>query len=326
MKSELRIRIGVIGVGHLGDFHLKQLKTISNILISGIYDNDINRAEEISKKYNVQNHITIKSLLANSDAISIVTPTSTHFSIAINALKQGCHVFIEKPITDNIYDANTLIKKAKELNKIIQVGHIERFNPAFNYIKNLNLKPQFIESHRLSQFNSRGNDVPVLLDLMIHDLDLILSLVKSNIKNIRANGIKIVSSTIDMANARIEFENKCIANLTASRISQKNMRKMRLFQEEEYITIDFQTASIEEYKVCDMQPNIKNSDKIIEINGEHKKQIIYKKPKIKKYDALKIELEHFIHSINNFSKPETDGESATRALSVALEIHNIINI
>ena len=182
MKNDTKIRIGVVGVGHLGNFHLKQLKVISNILITGIYDNDPIRAGEMSSTYNVRSFSSLKELLSESQAISVVTPTSTHYSIANQALSADCHLFIEKPITDNINHAKKLLNKADRLKKIIQVGHIERFNPAFNILKSMKLKPRFIEAHRLAKFKTRGSDVPVILDLMIHDLDIILSLVKSEIK------------------------------------------------------------------------------------------------------------------------------------------------
>ena len=184
MKKETKIKIGVVGVGHLGNFNLKQLKGIQKISISGLYDIDSNRADEMSKLYDVKTYSSVDELLKESDAVSIVTPTSNHYSVADYALNSGCHLFIEKPITDNIKHAGLLLNKAKKLKKIIQVGHIERFNPAFTVLKNLDIQPRFIEAHRLAEFNPRGNDVPVILDLMIHDLDIILSLVKSEIKDI----------------------------------------------------------------------------------------------------------------------------------------------
>ena len=325
MKNDTTINIGVIGVGHLGNFHLKQLKEISQVSISGIYDIDSNRAQEMVKKYNVQSFSSLNELLTISDAVSIVTPTSKHYFVANKALNNNCHLFIEKPITENINHAGLLLKKAEKLNKIIQVGHIERFNPAFSVLKKSHIQPRFIEAHRLSEFNPRGNDVPVILDLMIHDLDIILSLVKSEIKYIHANGVRVVSPTVDIANARIEFINGCVANLTASRISQKSMRKMRLFQEKDYITIDFQKGILEEYNVCSKPPIPGKGDQVIALNGEEKKYILYKKPIIPKHDALKKELIHFVDSIQNVKQPETDGISATETLSLALEIQKIID-
>jgi predicted dehydrogenase len=325
VKKGNTIQIGVIGVGHLGNFHVKRLKEISGISISGIYDNNPIRADEISNQYDVKLFSSLQALLEISDAVSIVAPTPYHFEIANLALDKDCHLFIEKPITDNIEHAGLLLNKAEKLNKIIQVGHIERFNPAFTVLKNLDIQPRFIEVHRLAKFNPRGNDVPVILDLMIHDLDIILSLVKSEIKDIRANGVKVVSSTVDIANARLEFENGCVANLTASRISQKVMRKMRLFQEEDYITIDFHNGILEEYKICNEPPEPGEFDKVIKMEGTEKKYVFYRKPNDPKHDALKEELIHFANSIQNAQKPETDGQSAAKALGLALKIQKIID-
>ena len=323
MKKDDTMKIGVIGVGHLGNFHLKHLSKIPHISISGIYDSDKSRLEEISNIYNVKPFLSLEKLLTISDAVSIVTPTIHHYAIADLALDNDCHIFIEKPITNNIQDARLLLNKSEKYNKIIQVGHIERFNPAFSILKKLNLEPRFIECHRLAEFNVRGNDVPVILDLMIHDLDIILSLVKSDIKNIYANGVRVISSSEDIANARIEFSNGCIANLTASRISQKIMRKMRLFQEKEYISVDFQNGILEKYKMYDNLPD-KIIDKVLEIGEDEKKYIAYSKPPVQKFDALKEELLHFIESIKKSQKPYTDGKSATDALALALEIQKII--
>jgi len=321
MEKIQTIAIGVIGVGYLGNFHLKQLSKIKNIKISGLYDKDKIQAKKISSQYNVTSFETLEHLLICSDAISIVTPTQTHYSIANLALDYNCHIFIEKPITDNINDAKKILTKAKKINKIIQVGHIERFNPAFNKLKKMKINPQFIESHRLSKYNIRGSDVPVILDLMIHDIDIILSLISSNIIEIHANGVKVISNSIDIANARIKFENGCVANITSSRISQKNMRKMRLFQKQDYLSIDFQKQIIEEYEVTKNKP----SDSKILLELEKQKYICYRKPYIIEYDALKKELSHFIDSILQSRKPETDGESATRALEIAIEIQKIID-
>ena len=325
MKNDTTIQIGVVGTGHLGNFHLKQLKGIPHFTIAGLFDSDPIRAMEMSKRYDVESFFSVRDLLQKAEAISIVTPTSYHYEIANLALDKGCHLFIEKPITDNIEHAGLLLNKAEKLNKIIQVGHIERFNPAFTVLKNIDIQPRFIEAHRLKKFNPRGNDVPVILDLMIHDLDIILSLVKSEIKDIRANGVKVVSSTVDIANVRLEFENGCIANVTASRISQKVMRKMRLFQEEDYITIDFHNGILEEYKICNSPPTEGINDQVIELAGKEKKYVFYRKPEVPKHDALKKELLHFANSIQNSQKPETDGQSAAKALGLALKIQKIID-
>ena len=325
MKNDDTKQIGVVGTGHLGNFHLKQLKGIPYFTIAGLFDSDPIRAMEMSKRYDVESFSSVRDLLQKAEAISIVTPTPYHYEIGNLALEADCHLFIEKPITNNIDHAGLLLDKAEKLNKIIQVGHIERFNPAFMVLKNLDIQPRFIEAHRLAEFNPRGNDVPVILDLMIHDLDIILSLVKSEIKDIRANGVKVVSSTVDIANARLEFENGCVANLTASRISQKVMRKMRLFQEEDYITIDFHNGILEEYKICNSPPTEGINDQVIELTGKEKKYVFYRKPEVPKHDALKKELIHFANSIQNAQKPETDGQSAAKALGLALKIQKIID-
>ena len=325
MKNDTKIQIGVVGTGHLGNFHLKQLKGIPHFTIAGLFDSDPIRAMEMSKRYDVESFSSVRDLLQKAEAISIVTPTPYHYEMGNLALEAGCHLFIEKPITDNIEHAGLLLNKAEKLNKIIQVGHIERFNPAFTVLKNLHIQPLFIEAHRLAEFNPRGNDVPVILDLMIHDLDIILSLVGSEIKDIRANGVKVVSSSVDIANARIEFENGCIANVTASRISQKIMRKMRLFQNEEYITIDFQNGVLEEYKICANPPESNGTEKVVELGGSDKRYVLYRKPQVPKQDALKEELTHFTNSIINAQKPETDGQSAAKALGLALKIQKIID-
>lgn len=319
------IKIGVIGAGHLGNFHLKHLAKIPEYSLVGFYDSNENRAKEMEKNHSVPNFESIEHLTQSVDAVSVVTPTPFHFNTADIALNAGCHVFIEKPITDNITHAWKLLQKAEEKNKIIQVGHIERFNPAFRAVSSTGMQPRFIESHRLAPFNPRGNDVPVILDLMIHDLDVILSMVNSDIRDIKANGVKVVSSSVDIANARLEFQNGCVANITASRISQKSMRKMRLFQEEDYITIDFQSGIVEEYKILREAPEPAEGDKVVELAGEHPKYVHYCKPEILQHDALREELLHFAQSIKESTTPETDGASATKALSLALEIQKIID-
>jgi len=325
MVKGFSLKIGVIGAGYLGNFHLQKLKNFSNISISGLYDKNDTRANEMSRLHDVRCFSSLEHLINSSDAVSIVTPTSTHYKISLLALNNGCHVFIEKPITDKLDDAKKLLKKAKKVNKIIQVGHIERFNPGFLALKKINPNPKFIEVHRLAPFNPRGNDVPVILDLMIHDLDIIISLLGNKIKDIKANGVSVVSKSIDIANVRLEFLNGCIVNLTASRISQKEMRKMRLFSNKSYITIDFKEKTLEEYNVDDFKPVDEKNKKVFKIGNENKKYIIYNKPKIIKNDALKAELKHFVNSIQNKTHPETDGESATEALDLALNIQSIID-
>ena len=263
MKNQKSISIGLVGVGHLGKFHLRHLINIAEINISGIFDINFDRANLISQEFNVKFVKKLNNLYKTSDAIIIATPTNSHFKIAKESIKSNCHVFIEKPITDNLNDAKKLLKYAKEMNKIIQVGHIERFNPAFKKLEELKIKPIFIESHRLAPFNIRGIEVPVVLDLMIHDIDIILSLINSKIKKISANGVDIISKSIDIANARLEFENGSVANLTSSRISQKEMRKMRIFQKNNYFSIDFKKNIIEIFSLDYKGNNFKIEDNII---------------------------------------------------------------
>ena len=320
MNKGKTIKIGVIGVGHLGNFHLKQLGKIPKVSITGLYDNDPNRAEEMSSRHNVQSYNSLDELLDSCDAVSIVTPTGYHYAVADKALDAGCHLFIEKPITASIDHAALLLNKAEKLNKIIQVGHIERFNPAFMALETSNLQPLFIETHRLAPFNPRGNDVPVILDLMIHDLDIVLSLVKSEIKDIRANGVKVVSSTVDIANARLEFENGCVANLTASRISLKNMRKSRFFQRDAYISVDFLEKQVEVVKMKDA-PKKPDEYALVLQNAEgDKKQIYFENPKVTQNNAILDELESFADAINNNTETAVSLEHGTAALKVAMEI------
>ena len=314
MNIETKVKIGVIGVGHLVGFHVEQLLKIDRVELVGIYDISESNANEVSKKYNVSIFDDLKKLCLSVDAVSIVSTTSEHYNLASLALDYNCHLFIEKPITQTVLQAEKLLKKAK--NKIIQVGHIENFNPAFCSINIKDLNPQFVESHRLSPFNSRGTDVPVVLDLMIHDIGILLSVVKSKLKTITAKGIKIISSSCDMANAHLEFENGCVANLTSSRFSNKKMRKMRFFQDKNYTSIDFLNFEVESFNFNDSKITPSNFNPSL-IQNVHKKSIL-------KYNALKKELECFIDCIIHNHKPPIDGYLATNALKIAEEIQSQI--
>ena len=325
MVNKNPLKIGVVGVGHLGQFHVQQLLKISNIDLIGLYDVDNQRAIKIGREYSVTVFDDKLDLMKAADALCIVTPTRYHYDLAMQALDNGCDLFIEKPITETIDQAVCLLEKAESLNKIIQVGHIERFNPAFLYLKDKKMNPQFIEIHRLAPFNPRGTDVPVMLDLMIHDIDILLTLVQSPINDIRASGVKVVSKNIDIANTRISFKNGCVANLTASRISQGSMRKMRIFQTSQYTTIDFLQKSVETYNLRNKIPDNKNYKSVFPIVGQEKKYIIYDCPKISDYNALREELNHFSDAVNKGIKPEVDGHSGIAALKVALEIQKIID-
>ncbi len=317
--------MGVIGVGHLGNFHVQQLNTLNQAEIVGIHDPDPNRLHEMAAAHGVTPFSELKALLEQCDAVSIVTPTSTHFQVAQQALEQNCHLFIEKPITQTVSEAREILELASVRSRIIQVGHIEEFNPAFLMLEDYEIHPQFIECHRLAPFNIRGTDVPVVLDLMIHDIGIVLSLVQSPVTEVRASGVKVVSETVDIANARIEFENGCIANLTSSRISQKKMRKLRIFQENSYITVDFMGGVVETYRVTDTLPEGVNFDMSVALDGHKKRHILYHKPEVPSGNALRIELSHFVESVQQFQKPRVDGRSATEALALAVKVQQIID-
>ena len=323
MRGKSKMKVGVIGVGHLGKFHVEQYLALGNNNLMGFFDINSETRDAVKSQYKIKSFDTLDSLLNQCDAVSIVTPTVVHFEIAQKALLNNCHVFIEKPITHTVDEAKELINLAEEKKKLIQVGHVERYNPAFTQIKKYNLNPLFIESHRLAPFHDRGTDVDVVLDLMIHDIDILLSLMKVKIKNINAYGISVLSKTIDMANTRITFDNGCIANLTASRISQKKLRKFRVFENKSYTTIDFLNPSVEKYIVTNDKPD-KSLSYVIMNEGE-KKYILYDKPKIYLYNALKRELEDFIKSISTATKPMVDGDAGLKALEVATQIRQQIN-
>jgi predicted dehydrogenase len=315
-----KIKVGVIGVGHLGSLHTKMFSTIESVKLEGIYDADIERAKKVAGEFHTNAFNSVDELLKKVDAVSIATPTSAHHEVALEALNAGKHIFIEKPITKNAEQAGDLIRKAREKNLKIQVGHIERFNPALLSIDRMKLQPLFIESHRLAQFNPRGTDVAVIHDLMIHDIDIILSLVKSKVISIAANGVAVVTNNIDIANARIQFESGCVANVTASRISASKMRKMRLFQRDAYISLNFLEGTTEVFKLIDANDNTTPSTLMLGMVEAANKKIIYDKPARKEVNALKYELELFIDCILNDKEPEVTAEDGKRALEVAHEI------
>ena len=322
MSNLNKINIGIIGTGHLGSFHIEQYKKIENVNIIGFTDINDTQIHQIKNKHNITYFDNLEKLLANCDAVSIATPTTTHFKVAKKALEMNCHVLIEKPITQNIAEAKKLVKISEEKKLIIQVGHIERFNPAFYSLINEQFNPLFIESDRLAPFNVRGTDVDVILDLMIHDIDIVLSLVKSKVKEIRASGISVLSNNIDTASARVEFHNGCVANMTASRISQKKIRKFRFFEDSSYTTIDFLNPSIEKYILSDNMPD--NNQSYVVMNNIKGKYILYEKCQIAHHNALKKELQNFIESIVNVKKPIIDGYSGLEALKLAIKIQDSI--
>lgn len=315
------LNIVVIGAGHLGEFHIKLLNSSKLFNLVGFYDSDKLRVKFIQDKYNIK-FIEVKNISSLTDSIIISNPTSFHYETAIKFLKEKKHVFIEKPITSTIEQAENLIKLKNKYNLICQVGHVERFNSAFLNIKD-SLDPKFIESHRLSSYPSRGTDVSVVLDLMIHDIDIVLSLVDSKIKKINANGTKIISTSPDIANARIEFENGCVANLTSSRLSLKKMRKMRIFQKDSYISVDFDSGSSEIIKIKNYDGNNKYAMTICDSQGVEK-EILIENIKNKKINSIEEEHNNFYYSIINNNQPIVSFEKGRNALKVALEILKII--
>ena len=324
-KPIKKINIGVIGVGHLGEYHVKHLKSIDSFKLTGIHDINEKRAKSIGTKYGIPLYNNINELIEACDAISLVTPTETHFDIAYHCIKAKKHIFIEKPIAKSLNDAEKLIKLGHDKNVLIQVGHIERFNPALIPLNNYTLNPKYIEIQRLAPYNIRGTDVPVVLDKMIHDLDILLFLVNSDIETIYANGISILTDSIDIANSRIRFKNGTIANVTSSRVAQDDVRKIKIFQKDLYITIDLLIGLTEVYRI--VEKNEKNITAIKDVDFDYrgkKKHIIYEKPKILSFDALKAELENFADSINGMSKPMVDGAAAKDALGLAIKIDQMI--
>ena len=315
-----QLNIGVIGVGHLGSLHAKMLTEVSNVRLVGVHDIDKQKANRIAGEYGTIPYQDLDKLLSACDAVTVATPTTTHFEVARAAIEKGKHVFIEKPITDSIKEADELCRLAGKSGTLIQVGHIERFNPAILALENYEIKPMFVESHRLAQFNPRGTDVAVVLDLMIHDIDIILSFVKSPVARVDANGVAVVSDSVDIANARLQFENGCVANVTASRISQRKMRKMRLFQKHEYISIDFSEGQSEVFRLIgeNEETLAKGTLMLGELgSGKHKRKIVYEQPEVKEVNALKYELELFARAIREGHEPLVTGEDGKRALEVA---------
>ena len=309
--NQKKINFGLIGVGYLGQYHLKHLLNISNINFIGIYDLNQKRGKELSSQYNVETFNTIDDLLSKVDAVSIATPTTSHQEIACKALEYNCHVFIEKPITESVSAAKTILEKVKNKNKIAHIGHIERFNPAFvAFIKNSH-KPLFLECHRLTKMNNRSMDISVILDLMIHDIDLVLHIIDSPIKEIIADGISVVSTNVDLANIKLIFENGCVANLTASRISNKEMRKIRVFENNCYTNIDLLNKKLTKY------------------SGEYHKgtqdlMFSHEEVSVIECDALKAELTHFCHSIIKKKNNMLNISKAIQALDIAEKINKII--
>jgi len=316
------LKIGVLGAGHLGKIHLKCIKKIDSFDLIGFFDPDLDNSRSVEEEFGLKRFYNASELISAVDVVDIVTPTVSHFECATEALKSARHVFIEKPIVASPEEAKELLKIADEANVKVQVGHVERFNPAFLAASSYINHPMFIETHRLSPFNPRGTDVPVILDLMIHDIDIVLSVVNSSIRKISASGVAIVSDTPDIANARLEFANGSVANLTASRISMKKMRKSRFFQKDAYIAVDFLNQEVEIIRLQEVVPeDEKPLSMIIDLGSDKgKKELFFEKPEIKPLNAIQFELKVFAEAILNNSTPPVTIYDGYNALQLAYSI------
>ncbi len=319
-KRKFMLKVGVMGAGHLGKIHLRLLDTSEKFNLIGFYDADTEHGQNVAKEFGYTFFAAMDELIDAVDVIDIVTPTLSHFDCAKKAMEKGKHIFIEKPITTTYEEAKQLLELEKKHGVKGQVGHVERFNPAFSAVKHQIHNPMFIEAHRLAEFNPRGTDVPVVLDLMIHDIDAILSVVDSEVKQINASGVSVISNSPDIANARIEFENGCVANLTASRISLKNMRKSRFFQKDAYISVDFLEKKVEVVKMKDAPEKEGDFDMILQNAEGIKKQIYFENPDVQANNAILDELETFADAINHDTVPVVSLAQGTQALKVALEV------
>ncbi len=322
------LRIGVVGLGHLGSLHARMLSTARGGMLTSVYDTDSDRCAAIAAQYGTTAAPDLSTLLDAVDAVSIATPTPAHFEVAAMAIERGRHVFLEKPITETVQQARDLNAMAAARGVLVQVGHIERFNPAIVAIDRYTPDPLFVESHRLAQFKARGSDVAVVLDLMIHDIDIILALVKSQVEKIDASGIAVISQSADIANARLQFRNGCVANITASRISQKQMRKMRLFQKNAYISIDFGKGQAEVFRLVEEgDAEVAPTTMLGNIDWESaNRTIAYEIPPVpENHNPLQYELQLFVDAVNNGTRPIVDGEAALHALEVAEEIVKMID-
>jgi predicted dehydrogenase len=316
------LKIGVLGTGHLGKIHLKCIGLASDSFeLAGFFDSDPALARQVAADFDTVAFPDVDSLIAAVDVVDIVTPTTTHYDLAKKVIAAGKHLFIEKPITHTLDQAKELVDMAAEKKVKIQVGHVERFNPALLALGDMPIAPMFIEAHRLAVFNPRGTDVSVVLDLMIHDLDIILSMVDSPVKEVHASGVAVVSDTVDIANARIVFENACVANLTASRISMKQMRKIRFFQRDAYVSLDLFEKEAQVVRLYDKEVQLPEDGQHFELNTPRGKKTIHlDMPKIEPVNSIKLELETFAESIIHNRRPKVNGEDGMRALELAYQI------
>lgn len=321
------VKIGVLGAGHLGTIHIKLIQQIPQFELVGFYDPSPEITEKTVSTFGIKSFETIDALIDACDAVDIVTPTLSHFDCAVNAIRKSKHIFVEKPLTNTVAEGEKLLQLASEANIKGQVGHVERFNPAFLEASKYHLDPKFIEIHRLAEFNPRGTDVPVVLDLMIHDIDIVLSVVKARVKSINASGVPVISETPDIANARIEFENGAVANITASRVSLKKMRKARFFQKDGYISVDFLEKKVEAFRISDGEiSNSPFSFEIDPLNTGNKKILSYEAPKVGEVNAIKYELELFAQSIIEDIPTPVSLEDGFHSLEVAHQILDKIEL
>ncbi len=314
------LKIGIFGAGHLGKIHMQQWLEVADVQVVGFYDPNNEQAVIAEQKYKVPRFTDMEQLIATCDALDVVTTTITHYDIAKKCLLAGKHLFIEKPLAHTLDEAAELVQLVKEANVKCQVGHVERYNPAYLALDNHILQPMFIEGHRLAQFNPRGTDVSVILDLMIHDIDIVLHLVKSPVRRISASGVSVLSENADIANARIEFDNGCVANLTASRISLKKMRKIRLFQRDSYIGIDFLEKKTEIIKLKDAGEKGSITDFPVDMGDGTKKVISVQLPEIAPVNAINAELSEFAQAILHDKPVRVSVYDGYQAMDVAHQI------
>ncbi|NOY60120.1 MAG: Gfo/Idh/MocA family oxidoreductase [Calditrichaeota bacterium] len=320
-----KFKVGIVGVGKLGNYHCNSLSQRQDAELVGVYDIDKEQRKKTAEKYHCLSFENYADLVSSVDVVGVIVPTSYHSQVTRMAIEAGKPVFVEKPIAASIVEADEMVRLAERKHVPLQVGHIERFNPAIRALDGFDLRPKFIESHRLAPFDPRGTDVAVVLDLMIHDIDIILSLVKSNPVHIDASGVAVISDKVDIANARLQFENGCVANVTSSRISQRKMRKMRLFQRDSYISIDFLQKLTEIFRLQDAGDE--NADTVVlgQIEkGKHRRHIIYDKPETPGDDAMQAEWTSFFSAIRKGTRPIVSGEDGLNALRIATEITNLI--
>ncbi len=319
------IKVGVVGVGHLGQHHVKHYASIKEADLIGLFDIDPSQAKKVAKQYNSCAFSSLASLLKQVDAVSIVTPTVHHAVIAGECILAGKHIFIEKPITKTLSEADKLLALARKQGALVQVGHIERLNPALRALQPYQIQPKFVEIQRLAPYRTRGTDVPVVLDLMIHDIDIILSLIDSPVKTIRASGLSILTDSVDIAHARIRFENGTVASMVSSRVAKDKVRKVKLFQRGLYATIDLLLGLTEIYKIVDKVEDHPQALETVPFEyNSRQRHIIYDKPPIKGGDALEMELKNFIRSVQGKELPIVSGLAGRDALDIALQIQEMI--